>query len=136
MRTIGLIACVFIGACGSSAPAEPGAGTEASSANTAGGEVGVAPEAPATGGPDGNENAMSSEESPPSLACRLETDFNRCIVTRLEGRAESESELIMLIQSYRMLGDMEKAREHMSGYVDAYPDGLQAQTYRDYLAQH
>lgn len=99
------------------------------------GETGVTEPVEDTGVASADEQRQPSgaADSPPQYACRLASNYNECIVERLEGRADTEAELVALIQSYRMLGRNDEARSHMEEFIARYPDSPQTQTYRDYL---
>jgi hypothetical protein len=69
----------------------------------------------------------------PLRNCRMEIDYNRCIVERLEGEAESERELVALIQSQRMLGQTAAAMRTMERFIARYPEAPMTDVYRSYL---
>lgn len=76
----------------------------------------------------------------PIARCRQQMaqggDFNRCIVQGLEGRARTDRELQMLIESYRAMGNMPAALRHMENFVRRYPSHSQARHYRQILSAH
>lgn len=63
-------------------------------------------------------------------------DFNRCIITALDGRARSARDLDMLITTHRAMGNMPAALRYMCQYVQRFPDGRSANNYRQILAAH
>jgi hypothetical protein len=85
----------------------------------------------------GGEAVADSAEPPrfdnPLQRCRIEPDYNRCIVEQLDGHADSEGELIALTQSQRIVGDVDGAMQNMTLFVERYPDSPQAATYREFL---
>ena len=65
-----------------------------------------------------------------TFACRMVTDYSHCIVERLEGRASTESEILVLIQSHRALGDVDAVARNMRLYLSLFPDSPPASSYR------
>jgi hypothetical protein len=66
-------------------------------------------------------------------ACLSQDDF-ACVVRILEGNAQTQTELGLLVESYRALGDVTNARRHMKDYVERFPSGRRADDYRRMLA--
>lgn len=77
------------------------------------------------------------EESPAKTArnCLARGD-QRCVVRALEGHADNPTELALLIETYRALGDTKKALRHMETFVTRYPSARQASQYRQFIAKH
>jgi hypothetical protein len=67
-----------------------------------------------------------------AVAC-LATGDNACVVKTLEGKATTAQELELLIETYRTLGNGEKAEKYMKLYVDKHPDEKRAIAYRRVL---
>jgi hypothetical protein len=67
-----------------------------------------------------------------ATACVARGD-NACVIRVLEGRARSERELQLLIETYRSIGDNEAAHKKMADYVRRYPSATRAGTYRKIL---
>lgn len=88
--------------------------------------------------------AAAAESQPPKMyimgpspfeqatACVARGD-NACVVRVLEGRARSERELQLLIETYRSIGNTETAYKRMADYVRLYPSASRASTYRKIL---
>ena len=65
-------------------------------------------------------------------AC-LERGDDVCVVRALEGRARSPQELGLLIETYRKLGQQERALRVMQAYVERFPRAPRAAAYRELL---
>ena len=65
-------------------------------------------------------------------ACLARGD-DACVVRALQGKAKTQSELGILIETYRKLGDTEHAQELMRRFVDRYPDATRSASYRRML---
>jgi hypothetical protein len=136
--SLGVTLAACLCACGGSED-EPDTTAPAAEPGSAGAEEPVADaaqeeeSAPPAGPIDDSAAPTGAQDTPAEYACRLERDYNACVIERLEGRVSTESDLILLIQAYRMKGRNDDARAHMQRLIDEYPDSPQAQTYRDYL---
>jgi hypothetical protein len=141
----GALVVLGAGCAGSQAPAaqqsaEPAAqATETQQASAGGAKPASKPAAAAPKAKEtGASESADSEESffqfdAPLRECRIAADYNECIAERVEPDTATEDELIMLIQSSRMIGQQKKARKAMRVYIDRFPDSPQADNYRDYL---
>jgi hypothetical protein len=67
-------------------------------------------------------------------ACSMQGD-NACVIRVLEGRAQTEAELAMLIEAYRARGQTAQAVGHMRAYVERFPDTPRARAYRTIIAR-
>jgi pSer/pThr/pTyr-binding forkhead associated (FHA) protein len=65
-------------------------------------------------------------------ACLARGD-NECVIRALEGNANSERELGLLIETYRAIGDAKSAQKMVNVYLKRYPTARRAQVYRDML---
>jgi hypothetical protein len=65
-------------------------------------------------------------------AC-LATADNACVVKALEGKAKTARELELLIETYRVLGNNDKAEKQMQVYVNKYPNGRHTNGFRRVL---
>jgi len=68
-------------------------------------------------------------------ACLARGD-NDCVVRALEGKASTKQELGLLIETYRTLGDSQKAQKHMTTFVSRFPNEKLSDTYRRLLQQN
>ncbi len=95
-------------------PTSAGNGHEAPSANSQPGEdLG-----------EGEGIASCSPDSP---------QYSQCVIHHLEGHAQSAHDLALLIESYRSIGSMPKALQHMREFVQRYPTKQRAYQYRQIL---
>lgn len=67
-------------------------------------------------------------------ACSMQGD-NACVIRVLEGHAQTEAELAMLIEAYRARGQTAQAVGHMRAYVERFPDTPRARAYRTIIAR-
>jgi TonB family protein len=86
------------------------------------GEGGDAPAAPP------EELLSSAERTDRARECIARGD-NRCAIEALEGHAENEQQLAMLIEAHRARGNREQAHAHMRTYVDRFPGSTRARMY-------
>jgi len=87
--------------------------------------------------PKASPEPAEPEESPAKAArtCLARGD-QRCVVKVLEGHADNEQELALLIEPYRALGDTKKAVRHMETFVVRFPSARQAPQYRQFIVKH
>jgi hypothetical protein len=79
--------------------------------------------------------ASSSSEAPAmelASACLARGD-NECVIRALEGRASTERELGLLIETYRAIGDAKSAQKNMGVYLKRVPTARRADAYRKML---
>ena len=119
----------------------PSAGQPRSSAGqarpAASREPGPAAESPA--GPPGASDVEAPAASGSAnviQSCFAESNYSRCIVDNLEGRARGCREVAVLIEAYRSLGNMGAAIRQMQGYVRRCGTTREANHYRQILAAH
>jgi hypothetical protein len=76
----------------------------------------------------------SSKQTPlqAATAC-LSTGDNACVVAALEGKAKTAQELELLIETFRVMGNSEKAEKYMQVYVKKYPSERRTAAYRRVL---
>jgi len=67
-----------------------------------------------------------------ATAC-LSTGDNACVVAALEGKAKTAQELELLIETFRVMGNAEKAEKYMQVYVKKYPSERRSPGYRRVL---
>lgn len=65
-------------------------------------------------------------------ACLMKGD-NRCVVEALAGKARSEREIALLIETYRAMGNSQAALKYMQIYVKRFPSARRTQTYEEQL---
>jgi hypothetical protein len=89
---------------------------------------------PEPAGADASPPRAGAEQSPleRALACLSRGD-NRCVIDTLEGRAKSERELVVLIETHLALGNASDAERHMRRYLSSYPDAKSAPKYQRWL---
>ncbi|HKP63698.1 MAG TPA: FHA domain-containing protein [Polyangiales bacterium] len=79
--------------------------------------------------------AASSSDAPAmelASACLARGD-NECVIRALEGKASSERELGLLIETYRQVGDVKAAQKNMGVYLKRFPTTKRSDTYRKML---
>jgi pSer/pThr/pTyr-binding forkhead associated (FHA) protein len=65
-------------------------------------------------------------------ACLARGD-NECVIRALDGNANSPQELGLLIETYRAIGDTQKAQKNMGNYVKRFPSAPRSEAYRRML---
>jgi uncharacterized protein (TIGR02266 family) len=58
---------------------------------------------------------------------------NECVIKALEGKAKTAREMELLVETYRAMGNTEKAKSAMQTYVKRFPDEKRAATYQRML---
>jgi hypothetical protein len=66
------------------------------------------------------------------MACLASGD-NPCVVRTLEGKAKAPTELELLIETYRAMGNHRAAEQLMQQYVEAFPRQRRAAAYERQL---
>jgi hypothetical protein len=102
----------------------------ASSLSASSGSLNVTPKA--TGSESQRASAGEAAAGSPlatALECLSRGD-NPCVIAALQGRAKSERELGVLIETYLVVGNTSDAERYMSRYLQSYPDGKLAQKFR------
>ncbi len=61
---------------------------------------------------------------------------NQCVIKALAGRARTEREYRLLIETYRAVGNSQAAIEQMAKYVEKFPSGGRAGSYRKMLERN
>ncbi|MDD9938578.1 MAG: FHA domain-containing protein [Myxococcales bacterium] len=67
-------------------------------------------------------------------ACLARGD-NACVVRALSGKARTSQELGLLIETYRAMGNTAQAQRNMRLYIQRFPSGKRADSYRRMLAR-
>lgn len=90
--------------------------------------------------PVGGDSAAASPRSSGAKSSTLEAaqaclsrGDSRCAIKVLNGHTETARELALLIETYRMLGNVEQAYRNMRAYVQRFPNGESAHVYRELL---
>jgi len=71
--------------------------------------------------------------TPPRRCNPADSNYSRCIIDTLEGRARSAGEMAQLIEAYRGTGNMAAALRHMQTFVRRFPGHPRANAYRQIL---
>jgi TonB family protein len=86
--------------------------------------------------------ASPAEEAPPgeqglaaARRCMANGD-NACVIRALEGRAQSEQEIALLIEAHRARGQTQEALRYMRIYVERFPGSPRARNYQQILSRH
>ena len=58
---------------------------------------------------------------------------NECVIRALDGNASSPQELGLLIETYRAIGDTQKAQKNMANYLKRFPSAPRSDAYRRML---
>ncbi|MDD9947794.1 MAG: FHA domain-containing protein [Myxococcales bacterium] len=87
---------------------------------------------------DSRSKRRSSKGDKPieaAKACLAKGD-NNCVLDALKGRAHSESEIAMLVETYLAVGKTDDALKEMARYVKRFPTARRAARYRGRLDRH
>jgi len=82
--------------------------------------------------PDNPTHTESEARMRVAWGCFTQDDF-ACVVRTLEGHANTATELGLLIETYRFIGDVGSARRHMQRYVELFPSARRADAYTKIL---
>lgn len=66
--------------------------------------------------------------------CTMDAD-HACVIRLLDGRAETESDLAMLIEAYRASGQSDRALRYMRIYIEKFPSRPRARGYQMIVAR-
>jgi hypothetical protein len=58
---------------------------------------------------------------------------NECVIRALDGNTTTPQELGLLIETYRAIGDTQKAQKNMGAYVKRFPTAPRSDAYRRML---
>jgi pSer/pThr/pTyr-binding forkhead associated (FHA) protein len=106
------------------APAEPAPRPSARPSNP------PPPAQPAAQAPARTPSGASAMEI--ANACLGRGD-NECVIRALDGNASSPQELGLLIETYRAIGDTQKAQKNMANYLKRFPSAPRSDAYRRML---
>jgi serine/threonine protein kinase len=93
------------------------------------------PNPPREPDPPREEVPLDADAEARARQCVMQGD-NACVIRTLEGRAQTERSLAMLIEAYRARSQTEQAQRHMRVYVNRYPNTPRARQYQQILARY
>jgi len=90
------------------------------------------PRKPAVDPVASNDSAGNRDAFDSARECLARGD-HRCAIAALEGKTRAPRELALLIETYRSVGELDKAVNKMQEFIRRFPQSRQAEYYRQFL---